>query len=144
MVTRRLEFLPREEGTVVFGPLTGESIRGTVRSNALTVAVLPPPEIDWRPGANDLDVTFTLSADAPVLGERLVADLVLRHRHAIADEDITLPGFDGFDTLAVFERRRTIVETEDGAWRQIAWRWLLFPTRSGEGGDRPGPAGRAR
>lgn len=130
--THRLELLPRAEGTAFFGPLSGESIGGTVRSNALAVTVLPPPRIDWRPEAGDAEIRFAIAPKRPVVGERVLAELVLRHRHRIADETIELPVFAGFDVLPLIERRRTLVEAEDGAWREITWRWLLFPSRSGE------------
>ena len=131
--TRRMEFLPRGEGQVFFGPLSGESVAGTVRSNALVVSVLPAPDVDWSPAKGDAVATFSLSSDAPVVGERVVADLVLRYPggHRITGETIRLPAFDGFDVLPVHESRRTSVATEDGPMREIAWRWLLFPTRSG-------------
>jgi len=41
-----------------------------------------------------------------------------------------MPAFAGFDVLPIFEARRTI--EGDGQWRQIAWRYLLHPIRSGE------------
>jgi len=131
--TRRLEFVAPAGGQVFFGPLSGRSGGDTVRSNSLVVTVLPPPDVDWLPAEDDLVATFTLSSDAPLVGERVVADLTLRYRdgHAITDERITLPTFDGFDVLAIHESRRLTVATDDGPMKEIAWRWLLFPARSG-------------
>lgn len=41
-----------------------------------------------------------------------------------------LPTFDGFRIVPVFTERRTLEET-DGGWSKTAWRYLLFPQRSG-------------
>lgn len=132
IVTRRLEYLPREQGAAFFGPLTADTRKGLVRSNALRVTVLPPADTRWQPSTTDLQSEFTLSSMTPLIGERIVATLTLRHRHAIADEQITLPEFDGFDVLPDQEARRTVVTVDETSLREIAWRWLLFPTRSGD------------
>lgn len=131
ILTRRLEYLPRQQGPARFGPLTGDSSRGPVRSNSVRVMVLPPADTRWQPSTTDLQTSFSLSSTTPVIGEAVVATLALRHRYPIADEQIVLADFDGFDVLPVQERRRTVVTEDDVAWREIAWRWLLFPTRSG-------------
>lgn len=116
---RRMEFLPRRQGTIVFGPLQGDSIAGFVTSNTVSATVLPASNVQWQPDADDLQVSVTLS-DANIenpdsesaynayIGQRIIADIQLRHRHPIADEHITLPDFDGFDVLAEYELRRTL------------------------------------
>lgn len=145
---RRMEFLPRREGTIVFGPLQGESVAGLVTSNTLSFTVLPASNVQWQPDNDDLHISVTLS-DANIenpdsaatynayIGQRIIADIQLRHRHPIADEHILLPDFDGFDVLAEYEQRRTIeppadeAEDNDG-WRLISWRFHLFAQRSGK------------
>ncbi len=128
--TRRLELLPRGEGDLTLGPLTGETVQGTVQSNALDVKVLPPIANDWAPGADDVSAETRVSKTNPYVREEIVVDIVLRHRYPIADERIVLPDFDGFDVLPVFERRRPQVGEEDSL-RRIEWRYLLWPRRSG-------------
>ncbi len=122
---RRMEFLPRRQGNIVFGPLHGESIAGYVTSNTLSIDVLPATNVQWQPDSDDLQVAVTLSdgsmdgsmdagkevsatAYTAYIGQRIIADIQLRHRHPIADEEITLPDFDGFDVLPEYEQRRTI------------------------------------
>ena len=142
VATRRVELLPRAEGVVTFGPLVGETASGPVRSNALAVTVLPPADDAWVPGKADAYAEVSVSDASPYVREQVVLDVVLRHRFPIADERVVLPALDGFDVLAVFESRRTVeAGTEDGdegdddraaaPMRRVAWRWLLWPTRSG-------------
>ena len=135
---RRMEFLPRKVGTAFFGPLTGEHMDGTASSNSLRVNVLPAADTNWKPSGEDHQLTLNLSRREPYVGQRLTLDVTLKHRYPITDESIHLPDFSGFDVLPVYERRRTIEEShgEDdetsSSWRVIAWRYFLFPQRSGE------------
>ena len=148
---RRMEFLPRQQGTTHFGPLTGDSIQGPVESNSLQIQILPPADTQWQPDDDDLEISleFTLdtprrldSAEAqstvtdnlpePYVGQHLVADIRLKHRNPIADEVLQLPDFKGFDVLPQFEQRRTVEPGHsDEPWRVIAWRYHLFAQRSG-------------
>ena len=143
---RRMEFLPRQEGPLLMGPLNGESITGGISSNTLKISVLPAIDEQWQPDLTDLQMSLTLTDgisgnpvsidDTPYstyIGQRIIADIKLRHRHPIADEELVLPEFEGFDVLAGHEQRRT-VESDELAdnWRVIAWRYHLFAQRSGE------------
>ena len=140
--SRRMEFVPKREGSVFFGPLNGVSFRGTVTSNTLVIDVQPPTDTDWEPDVNDFQISMVLGLDSSskdnnevnqlYVGQHLVATIELRHRHPIFEEQLTLPTFDGFDVLPEFEERRTIDATDgDDSWRMIAWRYHLFPQRSG-------------
>lgn len=151
---RRMEFLPRSEGRVFFGPLDSDSIAGPVSSNTLVVNVLPPADTDWQPENDELQIALTLSTDnntiplarnsqsdsasgelETYIGQRIVAEITLKHQYPIADETLQLPDFDGFDILTEFVERRTLLkgehEDEDDNWRQTAWRYHLFPRYSG-------------
>jgi len=138
--TRHMEFVPRREGTIRFGPLSGETGRGTVRSNTLNVLVEPLVVTDWQPGPDDYRMALTVSRTEPYIHALITIDLELRHRHPIVDERITLPDFDGLDTLTVYAARRTRLDARDAEdasdpgeqpWRRVRWRWLAWPTRSG-------------
>ena len=135
--TRHMEFLPRREGLARFGPLSGESGRGTVRSGLIEVRVKPLVETVWEPDANDYRLSLTVSRADPHIHALVTIDLELRHRHPIADERIALPGFDGLDTLDVYAARRPPLESLDPIdrdarpWRRVQWRWLAWPNRSG-------------
>lgn len=139
---RRMEFLPKQEGVIYFGPLNAESIRGPVLSNTITINVLPPADTAWQPEESDLQLSIVFSSDdnikidpaqmQPFVGQHLIADIILKHRYPIADEHLQVPTFDGFDVLPEFEQRRTIEKTsEDDSDRLIAWRYHLFAQHSG-------------
>ncbi|ASJ74254.1 BatD family protein [Granulosicoccus antarcticus] len=139
MKSRRMELVPRREGRVIFGPLSGSSIKGQVTSNAIVIEVLPPAQLDWQPTQDDLQIQLSLSlGDGEVLsqvyiGQHIIADIELRHKYPIADEQITLPDFNGFDVLEQYVERRTLDKQGDGeSWRLTAWRYHLFPQHSGE------------
>jgi len=131
---RRMEFIPSKEGTLIYGPLTGEGIRGTVSSGSVTVDVNPAISANWQPGEEHIETDISFSKNEPIVGEQIVVDIKLRHKYQIANEHYSIPDFTEFDTLLVYEERRTIEtetdETEE-SWRQIAWRLLLHPKRSG-------------
>jgi len=147
---RRMEFLPRREGKIVFGPLHGETTTGRVSSLALTINVLPATDEQWEPSDDDLQMSITLSNSttdvakslpyAAHIGERIIVDITLRHQHPIADENMSLPDFEGFDILTEYELRRTIDDSPESAepteknhqpWRMTSWRYHLFAQRSG-------------
>jgi hypothetical protein len=151
---RRMEFLPRKQGRVFFGPLSGESVAGTVSSNTVIINVQPPADTHWVPANDDLQISITLtsegqhqvssteSADRPFsayIGQRIIADIELKHKHPIAEEELVLPSFKGFDVLTEFEERRTLLnnsnddanENSDERWRLTAWRYHLFAQHSG-------------
>ena len=140
---RRMEFVPKQEGRVFFGPLNGESVRGAVASNTLIIDVQPPADINWEADANDLQISMvlglgssaldTVANNQPYVGQHMVASIELRHRHPIFEEKLTLPSFEGFDVLPEYEERRTIENSaDDDSWRVISWRYHLFPQRSGK------------
>ena len=140
---RRMEFVPKKEGKVFFGPLTGESFRGITTSNELVIDVQPPTDISWEPDADDLQINLLLEVhNGPLnsleskplyVGQHITATLELKHRHPIFEEQLTLPAFEGFDVLAEFEARRTIEElVKDNSWRVITSRYHLFAQHSGE------------
>lgn len=159
---RRIEFLPQQEGLLIMGPVQGESIAGIVSSNTLEFTVQPAITEQWQPDSADLQMSLTLTdgisgnrvpASEPYttyIGQRIVADIELRHRYPVVDEELVLPDFDGFDVLAGHEQRRTVEpdtttgtkpvasneatdntdKTENS--RLIAWRYHLFAQRSGQ------------
>ena len=145
---RRMEFIPRQEGQISFGPLQADSIDGEVTSNTVAVNVLPAITTQWEPDSDDLQIALTLSDTSGLstsaveqvpfsayVGQHIVADIILKHKYPIADEQLTLPDFDGFDVLPEYEMRRTVQPmeaAEDESWRVIAWRYHLFAQRSGE------------
>lgn len=57
---RRMEFLPRREGKIDFGPLQGESATGEAVSNVLNVEVLPASNEQWQPADDDLQISVML------------------------------------------------------------------------------------
>ncbi len=126
---RRMEFIPTQTGSIVFGPLTGETTAGVITSGSISVEVQASLNTQWQPGKTDLQSEFSFSNLSPVVGEQIIVDIKLRHTHQIANEFIKMPEFTDFYVLAVFEERRTI--EDNGQWRQIAWRYLLHPKQSG-------------
>lgn len=147
---RRMELLPKQEGRLIIGPVQGENTAGSIESNSLEVVVLPAITERWYPDATDLHVSMTLTdgisskpvpSSAPYttyIGQRIIADIELRHRYPVIDEEIALPDFEGFDVLAGYEQRRT-VETDNAnqssdsnKQRVIAWRYHLFAQQSGQ------------
>ena len=143
---RRMEFLPRQEGQLLMGPVQGNSIAGGVSSNTLKVSVLPAVDEQWQPDSTDLQMSLTLTdglGGNPVsahetpyvtyIGQHIIADIELRHRHPIVDEALALPEFDGFDVLTGHQQRRTVEsDASQDDWRVIAWRYHLFAQRSGK------------
>lgn len=131
---RRMEFIPSKEGTLIYGPLAGEGIRGRTSSGSISVEVNPAISANWQPGKEHIETEISFSKNNPIVGEQIVVDIKLRHKYQIANEHYSIPDFTDFDTLLVYEERRTIEATTDEAektWRQIAWRLLLHPKRSG-------------
>ncbi len=152
MKVRRMELIPRHEGRVIFGPVTGTSSAGLVTSNTIVIEVQPPVQSDWEPAPDDLQIDVVLttgdgpymvklldsehasdSKSQPFVGQHIIADIELRHRHPIADEQVSLPDFNGFDVLEQYVERRTVDTREDkNSWRITAWRYHLFAQRSGK------------
>ena len=150
---RRMEFIPDKEGTQIYGPIAGNANHGDVLSNSISVQINPALNANWQPDENDLDGEIVFSNNQPIAGEQIIADIKLRHKFQIANEKFSLPKFTDFDVLAVYEQRRTvettpIVETINSTsssddmntsdelpaqdnWRQVAWRLLLHPKKSG-------------
>ena len=139
--TRRMEYLPHDIGTTTFGPLTGMTEAGPVESSAAHVRVLPQADTIWHPESRDANISMRLSPMAPHVGQQLTLDIELRHRFPVVDELIEVPTLDAFDVLPIFEERRTIDRTADEntpatapPTRLVAWRYLLWPRRSGPQG----------
>lgn len=136
--TRRMEFLPRGVGIATFGPLSGDTERGPVHSNTLRVKVLPEADTSWVPDTNDAAIKVSVTPEHPRVGQEFRLDIELRHRFPLTDETIVLPALDDFDVLPIYEQRRTLDRvaatdkaTTDTPARKIAWRYLLWPRRSG-------------
>ncbi len=126
---RRMEFIPTSIGTLILGPLYGESTTGQVTSNTISINVQAAPVNQWLPSETDLQSSITFSKTQPVVGEQVLVDIKLKHSVQIANESIQLPTFNDFDVIPIIEQRRTI--EDDERWRQIHWRYLLHPKRSG-------------
>lgn len=126
---RRMVFDAPQPGLQRFGPLLGESSAGPVSSGQVSVRVRAAPSIDWQPSPDDVAVEIALSTHTPFVGERIDLDIALEHRHAITAERIVLPDLSAFDVLPMLVARRTV--DADGM-RRIAWRYQLYPRRSGE------------
>lgn len=149
--SRRMELLPHREGRVVFGPLTGSTPNGPVTSNSVVIDVQPATRTQWQPTDDELQISVSLTmgdgtssvdllnaqnasgpAAQPFIGQHIIADIALRHQHPIADEQVVLPDFDGFDVLEQFVERRTLENRDnEAASRVTAWRYHLFAQRSG-------------
>lgn len=123
----RIELVPRRLGTVLIGPL----VAGDVASNTVSVRVVEDRQIAWTPTARDIRLDQTISSHAPWLQQQLILDIRLRYRHPISEESVQLPDLTGFRVVPIYRERRTLDE-DDGGWAMIAWRYLLFPERSGE------------
>lgn len=128
---RRMEFTAVEPGIIIFGPLTGVANSGEVQSNSIAISVSKADDEQWSPSNKDLTLEFTLDNHSPYVHQKIIADMVLRHRYPVADESISLPDFSQFDVVPVFEQRRTLDSSDEG-WRVISWQWLLHPKSSGE------------
>ncbi len=128
---RRMEFIPDQEGQLIFGPLSGLDNSKTVRSNTVVISVNPSIDSAWQPGPDELQVKVSYSKLSPMLGEEVVVDIRLQHIYPVLNDDIDLPEFNDFNVLPVFEKRITVTDDDTG-WRQQAWRYLIYPKRSGE------------
>lgn len=123
---RRIEIVPRGTGVVIVGPLTA----GDVTSNSASVTVLAGKPPDWSPDAGDLSLSMRVSKTDLHVQEEVVLDVELAHRHPIVAEDLPVPDLSGLDAIPVYEERRTLDEA--AGLRRIAWRYLVWPRRSGE------------
>lgn len=126
IASRRIELQPRAMGLLTIGPLEADG----VTSNSVTLEITEPRSVAWSPGEDDVRLSQTVSEGNPWLQQQVVLDIELRTRHPVFDEVAILPTFDGFRVVPVFAERRTLEET-DGGWAKTAWRYLLFPQRSG-------------
>lgn len=122
----RLEITPKAAGHVTIGPLTA----GGVSSNTIVIDVEAERPPQWIPTAEDADMTMTVSTPQPWLHQELLLDIRVRHRHPLSDDEVRLPVLGDFRVTPVFEERRTI-ETSDGGWAVLAWRYLIYPQHSG-------------
>lgn len=146
---RRMELLPRRQGVIILGPLSGSSVLEQVTSNSISIDVQAPADTQWQPTASDVHIAVSVSLGSqqdtaepqehtesvlpsPYVGQHIVATIELKHSHPIADEHITLPRFEGFDVLAQFTERRTIDELDDGSSQRVTtWQYHLFARHSG-------------
>jgi hypothetical protein len=126
IASRRIELQPRAMGLLTIGPLEADG----VTSNSVTIEITEPRSVAWSPGEDDVRLTQTVSEPNPWLQQQVVLNIELRTRHPVFDEVAILPTFDGFRVVPVFTERRTLEEA-DGGWAKTAWRYLLFPQRSG-------------
>lgn len=127
ILSRRIELLPRRTGLLTLGPLAVDGLT----SNSVSIDITEPTSVDWQPGPDDLRLEQTLSEPNPWLQQQTVLDIVFRTRHPILEEVVTLPQFDNFRAVPIYTQRRTLDESDSG-WSKVAWRYLLFPQRSGE------------
>jgi len=126
IASRRIELAPRSIGRLVLGPL----VAGDVVSNSVAIDITEARTVDWRPGPDDIRLEQTVSSTQPRLQQQIVLDIVLRTRHPIFDESVVLPDLSAFRVVTLFAERRTL-DTTDGGWSKVGWRYLLFPQRSG-------------
>lgn len=122
---RRVEIQPLSAGNVIIGPL----MAGDVASNSVAVSVLAEAPSAWTPGPDDLKLEMTVSRREPRVQEEVILDVVFSHRYPILADRLPVPVLDGFRAVPVWTERRTVDEA--AGWRRIAWRWLVFPERSG-------------
>ncbi|MCB1426210.1 MAG: BatD family protein, partial [Notoacmeibacter sp.] len=122
---RRIEIVPRETGLVIVGPLSA----GAVSSNSQSVTVLAEPPPDWSPGPDDLQLVMRVSKADPHVQEEVILDIELAHRHPLVADEMPVPDLSGLDAVPVHEERRTL--DEKAGLRRIAWRYLVWPRRSG-------------
>jgi hypothetical protein len=123
--SRRIELQPHRIGLLTLGPLQADG----VVSNSVSIDITEAHTLAWTPGENDVRLTQIISEPNPWLQQQTVLDIELRTRHPISDEVAKLPVFEGFRVVPVFTERRTLEEAE--GWAKTAWRYLLFPQRSG-------------
>ncbi len=122
---RRMEFTSHEAGTFLFGPLEVDD----VLSNTISVKVLPAGSSSWAMADQDATVSMSLSNNNVSIYQMLTLDITLRHTFPIANENITLPQFNGFEIRSLVTARRTIGFE---SIREIKWKILLFPQTSGK------------
>lgn len=126
IASRRIELQPLKIGRLTLGPLEGDG----VTSNSVSIDVTEPRTIAWTPGEEDVRLSQTISNASPWLQQQAVLDIEFRTRHPLIDEAAILPKLDDFRVVPIFEKRRTLDETN--GWALIAWRYLLFPQHSGK------------
>lgn len=122
---RRMEFTAYEPGTYLFGPLEVDD----VLSNSIAVKVLPSGNSTWDAADQDATITLSVTPERASIYQMQTLDITLRHTFPIAEEDIILPTFAGFETRSLVTARRTI---GFNSLREINWKILLFPQTSGE------------
>lgn len=126
IASRRIELQPLNIGILTLGPLEGDGIT----SNSVSIDVTEPRSVAWTPGADDVRLSQTISTPNPWLQQQIVLNIEFRTRYPLADEAAILPKFDDFWVVPVLVERRTL--DEEGGWALTAWRYLLYPQRSGK------------
>jgi len=127
---RRIELMPKAEGLLVLGPLSGESSSEQLTSNTLGIMVEPTPSAEWIPEEGAIELLMSVSEPNPFVSEQIELSIQLSHQYAVASESVILPSLDGFDISPIVEERRLIDNTTD--MRTTTWRYHLYPQRSGE------------
>ncbi len=123
---RRMDLTPQKHGLLVFGPL----LAGSVASNSVHINILNATRPDWQPLQDDLQIKTMLEPESLSVNQQAVLTIELLHRYPISNESVTLPDLSGFSTRLIIDKRRTF-KGEDKAWYRTQWRYLVFPTRSG-------------
>lgn len=129
IAVRRIELIPKNEGLIVLGPLSGDTSQGLVSSNAFSVTVASSPEDEWLPEPGDVKIEARVNKTNPYVGEQFELEIQLHHQYAVAAESFTLPDFTGFDVTPIHEERRLV--NNDTDMRTTSWRYLLHAQRSG-------------
>lgn len=124
---RHMDLLPKRTGLLVFGPL----IAGDVVSGSVFVRVLDQTRPEWQPETADLQIRTRMTPENPYLHQQTVLHIELLHRYPVSSETIRLPDLRGFISRPVLNARRTLTG-DDRNWSHTEWRYLLFPTRSGQ------------
>ena len=126
---RRMEFIATDATTLLFGPVEAEINEAEkIVSNSVAVRVTPASDSKWQLTDTDATLSVTVSPENPTLYQMMTLEVVLRHSYQIADESIQLPVTNKVQTRTLYSERRTIAD--DGT-REVAWKYLLFPTASG-------------
>jgi len=123
---RRMEFTPRKTGTLILGPLRV----GEVVSNSVAISVSPAPRVNWAPDAGDAIISVRVSEPEPYVHQQVILTIELLHRYSVSEESYSLPDLGDFTVRPVYEERRTFHDSAR-EWRKIAWKYLLYPKRSG-------------
>ncbi|MGE0281963.1 MAG: hypothetical protein AB7P20_15305, partial [Rhizobiaceae bacterium] len=99
-----------------------------IGSNTVSIQIDEMRPMPWRPGPDVIELRQSVSTTAPLLQQQVVLDIVLTTRLPFVGEVATLPDLSEFRTVTIFAERRI----SEGGLSKLAWRYLLFPQRSGK------------